>query len=173
MSSAGQKSKNMSRKHKKTQSLVLVRNLDKEGLQRNNPASAFRIQKFNAIFALSLAETILDLGCWWWTGGIRHIERRLLRSGFDASKLRNFLICKSKTRQRWISLGCIYVQLSLCQGHWCTRTPMATLGTAGLLVYLQRGAFSCCSFRLTRYAKTSMRGASDSEGLHAFFVSLY
>jgi len=51
MSSAGQKSENMSRKHKKTQSIVLVRSLDKEGLQRNNPASAFRIQKFNATFA--------------------------------------------------------------------------------------------------------------------------
>ena len=38
-------------------------------------------------------------------------------------------------------LGCIYVQPSLCQGHWCTRTPMATLGTSGLLVYrIQRGA---------------------------------
>ena len=38
-------------------------------------------------------------------------------------------------------LGCIYVQPSLCQGHWCTRTPMATLGTAGLFVYrIQRGA---------------------------------
>ena len=32
-------------------------------------------------------------------------------------------------------LGCIYVQPSLCQGHWCTRTPMATLGTAWVLVY--------------------------------------
>ena len=38
-------------------------------------------------------------------------------------------------------LGCIYVQPSLCQGHWCTRTPMATLGTAGVLVYrIWRGA---------------------------------
>ena len=35
----------------------------------------------------------------------------------------------------------LYVQPSLCQGHWCIRTPMATLGTAGLLVYrIQRGA---------------------------------
>ena len=34
-----------------------------------------------------------------------------------------------------------YVQPSLCQGHWCTRTPMATLGTSGLLVYrIWRGA---------------------------------
>ena len=28
----------------------------------------------------------------------------------------------------------LYVQPSLCQGHWCIPTPMATLGTSGLLV---------------------------------------
>ena len=32
-------------------------------------------------------------------------------------------------------LGCIYVQPSLCHSHWCIPTPMATLGTAWVLVY--------------------------------------
>ena len=39
---------------------------------------------------------------------------------------------KAAVNAPWLYL---YVQPSLCQGHWCTRTPMATLGTAWVLVY--------------------------------------
>ena len=51
---------------------------------------------------------------------------------------------------------------------------MATLGTAGLLVYrIWRGASLVARFDLQGNAKTSMCGASDSAGLHAFFLSLH
>ncbi len=72
-------------------------------------------------------------------------------------------------------LGCIYVQPSLCHSHWCTPTPMATLGTAGLLVYsIQRGASLVVRFyRIRRFSGATEREASDSAGLHAFFLSLH
>ena len=62
-----------------------------------------------------------------------------------------------------------YTQPSLCQGHWCTRTPMATLGTAGLLVYIQRGALTLFVPTCRAIPGASERGASDSAGLHVFF----
>ena len=43
-----------------------------------------------------------------------------------------FVKNKAAVDAPWLYL---YVQPSLCQGHWCTRTPMATLGIVGLLVY--------------------------------------
>ena len=68
----------------------------------------------------------------------------------------------------------LYVQPSLCHSHWCTRTPMATLGIVGLLVYTYSVGFLLLLVPITRArGKAQERGASDSAGLHAFFLSLH
>ena len=71
-------------------------------------------------------------------------------------------------------LGCIYVQPSLCQSHWCTPTPMATLGIVGLLVYTYSVGLLLLFLLLDIQALPEPQGveASDSAGLHAFFLSL-
>ena len=56
----------------------------------------------------------------------------------NPEKISKFVKNKATVNAPWLW----YTQPSLCQGHWCTRTPMATLGTAGLLVYIQRGALT-------------------------------
>ena len=69
-------------------------------------------------------------------------------------------------------LGCIYVQPSLCQGHWCTRTPMATLGTAGLLVYTYSVGLLLLFVSFVQaisYEPQIVKRVSNSAGLHAFF----
>ena len=63
---------------------------------------------------------------------------------------------KAAVNAPWLYL---YVQPSLCHSHWCTPTPMATLGTSGVLVYpVQRGAslvvrFTCKGIRQPQSVK--------------------
>ena len=74
---------------------------------------------------------------------------------------------KAAVNAPWLYL---YVQPSLCQSHWCTPTPMATLGTVGLLVYTYSVGLSL----VVRFICTGhFSGApdyetSDSAGLHAW-----
>lgn len=47
-----------------------------------------------------------------------------------------------------------YTQPLLCQSHWCIRTPMATLGIVGLLVYTY-------SVGLSLVARSDLQGDSQ------------
>ena len=61
-----------------------------------------------------------------------------------------FVKNKAAVDAPWLYL---YVQPSLCQGHWCIRTPMATLGTSGLLAYhIWRGASLVVRFICTSHS---------------------
>ena len=75
---------------------------------------------------------------------------------------------KAAVNAPWLYL---YVQPSLCQGHWCTPTPMATLSTVGLLVYTYSVGLSLVArfYRIRRFSGATERETSDSAGLHAFF----
>ena len=55
---------------------------------------------------------------------------------------------KAAVNAPWLYL---YVQPSLCHSHWCIFTPMATLGTSGLLVYK-------CSVGLSLVARSDLQG---------------
>ena len=96
-------------------------------------ATSFHISELSCNFALVTRATI-PWGCVVWA--TRHIERRLLRLVLtvrNPEKISNVQVKnKAAVDAPWLYL---YVQPSLCQGHWCIRTPMATLGTSGLLVY--------------------------------------
>ncbi len=70
-----------------------------------------------------------------------------------------------------MSLRCvIYISLMLCS-HWCILTPVVHLGTEVVLYTYLRGAFCVARFDKVGNAKASERGASNSAGLHAFFMS--
>ena len=83
-----------------------------------------------------------------------------------------FVKNKAAVNAPWLYL---YVQPSLCQGHWCIRTPMATLGISGLLAYhIWRGASLVVRFTgRGDFSGATERETSDSAGLHAFFLSLH
>ena len=76
---------------------------------------------------------------------------------------------KAAVNAPWLYL---YVQPSLCHSHWCIPTPMATLGAVGLLVYTYSVGLLLLFVSLAKALPTAPnREASDSAGLHAFFLS--
>jgi len=64
----------------------------------------------------------------------------------------------------------IYIP-SMPYGHWCIHAPMATFGIVGCYTY--RCGASALFVSMTRAILRSLKsGASDSAGLHTFFMSL-
>ena len=105
-------------------------------------------------------------------GGTRHNERRLLRFGFDDLKLRNFQNCLSKTKQRECPEGVLFTCLCCCIaiGASCCVVPNGGM-VRRLCIHIRRGVLRCSSSTCKAFPTASNREASNSAGLHAFFMS--
>ena len=105
-------------------------------------------------------------------GGTRHNERRLLRFGFDDLKLRNFQNCLSKTKQRECPEGVLYTCFCCCIAI-CASYCVVPYGVMVRRLCYTYPAWGLCVARFDRQgnAKASDREASNSAGLHAFFMS--
>ena len=67
-------------------------------------------------------------------------------------------------------VGMLYVYLTLPYSHWCIPMPLRFVGIVVVLYTYRRGVRRC-SFRLARpFSGASNREASDSAGLHVFFM---
>lgn len=67
--------------------------------------------------------------------------------------------------------GCVIHIPTMSYGHWCICTPMATFGVVVCYTY-RRGASALLASTYRAFPTASNREASDSAGLHAFFMSL-
>ena len=113
----------------------------------NHVCNSELIRKFASLLT---PPSLVDVSCGW-----QDILKGVYYAWFWRSEiLRKFQNILSKQSNGRCPLVVSYVQPSLCQGHWCTRTPMATLGTAGLLVYrIQRGASLVVRFICTGHSQ--------------------
>ena len=67
--------------------------------------------------------------------------------------------------------GCVVHIPQIPYSHWCIPTPLATIGIVGVL-YISAWGFGVVRFdKQGNILGASNREASDSAGLHAFFVS--
>ena len=139
----------------------------------NHVCNSELIRKFASLL---MPPSPVDVSCGW-QDILKGVYYALVLALWNPEKISKLPVkTKATVDAPWLYL---YVQPSLCQGHWCIRTPMATLGTSGLLVYTYSvGSFLllfCFStFRLARASRSrSKQQGRTSRFLFVFIVLIY
>ena len=135
----------------------------------NKKQEKLTIFKYFCNFALSHADDAQERVAW---GGAVHTKRRLLRFGFDVLKSQeNFKnVCQKQSNVNAPGM-CLYIFLLVSCSHWCILTSVESMRCRYGVYTYRRGACVARFDRQGNFLRASEREASNSAGLHAFFMS--
>ena len=127
------------------------------------------IFKYFCNFALSHAEDAQERAAW---GGIVHTKRRLLRFGFDGLRTSQLQKTVSQKQSNVNAPGmCLYAVLLMLCSHRCILTPWNYVESI-VSIYISAWGYALLVSTYRAMRRPLNREASDSAGLHAFFMSL-